>query len=305
MNEIIQQIVAYGQQYMAGQIDYPTFEAQARPLVDQLPEQTRLDYASIMPGFIKNAVEAKDQADFEKRIQSTYGALKGAVDLTQLVNSYNQIKTAQQAARSTPPVSFPTPPGQNTQLSEELYSAQRRANDIGYAINPAVQQLNQSYTQALNQAQAASGGQSANYQALANLANQQRMQAALGLVPAAQDARMQNQAMVNQLLGQRLQEQQSMFDNQMASIPYQYDRWQRTQDAIGALGSQGRTYAFDAISRIPDYLQYLPFDEESNNFIRDTHQKYKNYQFNPSPNNQITNPANSGQMMNQQPHQFD
>lgn len=162
-----------------------------------------------------------------------------------------------------------------------MYTAQRNAADVGYAVDPALQQLNQGYQQAVQQAQSASGGQSANYQALANLANFQRMQSALGLVPAAQEARMQNQQQVNQLLGMRMQEQQNLFNNQMQVTEPAYEQFNLMQRAIGALGSQGRSYAFDALSRLPEYLTYLPYDDDSNTFIRQSYRKYQTYQNTP------------------------
>lgn len=252
------------------------FAQYRQPLMDmitaqQIPIESASQILNIMsPNAINNALVSRDAKEFAKRQKEAFGMLEGVVDTTQLINSFNQIRTAQEAAKATPVPAMPEVPGQNQQLSQELYAAQQRAGDIGYAINPAVQQLQQGYQQAVQQAQAASGGQASNLQALSNLANQQRMQAALSLVPAAQQARMQNQDVVNQLLGQQMQEQQAQFQNQMAQFPYTYDRWTRTQDAIAALGSQGRTYAMDALSRLPDYLQYLSFDDTSNSYIRDS-----------------------------------
>lgn len=276
MNEIIQQLSALLNARRSGQLDAAAYNAQARPLLEQL-KASGGDPNMVMsfsPQTVEAAITSRNKQEFAQKIQSAYGASMAAVDLAQLINSFDQIKTAQQAARQTPMPGLPTPPPQNTQLSEQIYSAQRAVGDIGYAINPATQQLNQAYAQSLGQAQAATGGQASNFQALANLANQQRMQAALQLVPMAQQARMENQQLSNQLLGQRLQEQQRSFENQMAVYPYAYDAFNRKQEAIGALGSQGRSYALDAISRLPEYLQYLPFDADSNNFIRNTRMQY-------------------------------
>lgn len=260
------------QQYISGQIDLNTYASQANPLIEQARTSGELDIALMEYSPYKLAQDAQTlgKQQYMQKLQQLGGVMQGAVDLTQLGMAYDQIKTANSAAGQSAMPQPPAVPELNPQLSEELYNAQRRAWDISYATLPAQQQLQQGYQQALGQAQSASGGQSSNYQALANLANQQRMQAAVNLVPLAQQARMENQGIVNQLLGQRLQEQQNQFQNQFSSYQPQYEQFNMQQQAIGALGSQGRTRAFDVISRLPEYLNYLPFDDDSNNFIRNT-----------------------------------
>lgn len=313
MNELIAQINTLYQQYLQDR-NLENYRQAAGPLYQQLYQDNTVPLSalqsliSVSPDTIQAAQQSRDQQEFAQRMQQMYGAAQGLVDLTQLINSFGQIRTADRAAQTAVMPTPPPAPPPSTQLSEELYSAQRRAGDIGYAINPATQQLNQAYTQALGQAQAASGGQASNYQALANLANQQRMQAALQLVPMAQQARMENQQLTNQLLGQRLQEQQRGFENQMAAYPYQFDVFTRRQDAIGALGSQGRSYAFDAISRLPEYLQYLPYDDDSNNFIRDTWSRYDRQLGNRYglPTATVEDELNMAQMLNRaQPFKYE
>jgi hypothetical protein len=261
MNEIIQKLQELKQQLLSGQIDNVAYRSAATPLIRRVRGTTpnlNVNLFEFSPDFLDNALASQDKQEFVQRMQQVGGLAQAGVDITQAAMAYDQIKTANQAARQSVMPSLPQVPGPNQQLSEQLYDAQRRANDVGYAVNPAVQQLNQGYTQALGQAQAGSGGQASNYQAFANLANQQRMQAALGLVPQAQQARMQNQEQVNNLLGQRMQEQQNMFSNQMNQYQYPYEQFNLQQQAIGAIGSQGRTRAFDVISRLPEYLNYLP-----------------------------------------------
>lgn len=267
----------------AGQITFADYATQAQPIIDSLRQTGDLNLSLIAytPQAIQAAMTSANQQEFMQKMQGYQGLAQAGVDLTQLAMAYDQIRTASRAAAQSIPPALPSVPGPNPQLSEQLYDAQRRANDISYATAPATQQLNQAYTQAVGQAQAASGGQAGNYQALANLANQQRMQAALNLVPLAQQTRMQNQAQVNDLLGMRLQEQQNMFQNQMQQFQYPYEQFNLQQQAIGALGSQGRTRAFDVVSRLPDYLQYLPYDEDTNNFIKNTAMETKRRQYEP------------------------
>lgn len=273
MEKLIQQLQALRQKRVTGAIDAATYAASAQPLITQLQGFGIDAGPQVMffsPQTVETALSSANQQEFMQKMQGYQGLAQAGVDLTQLAMAFDQIKTANRAAGQAIPPALPGVPGPNPQLSEQLYEAQRRANDISYATAPATQQLNQAYTQALGQAQAASGGQAGNYQALANLANQQRMQAALNLVPLAQQTRMQNQSQVNDLLGMRLQEQQNTFHNQMQQYQYPYDQFNLQQQAIGALGSQGRTRAFDVVSQLPDYLQYLPYDDDMNNFIKET-----------------------------------
>lgn len=281
MNEIIEQLRQLLVKYTQDG-DLASYEAAATPLLSQAYGSSRREDGSqdlniirslyqYSPAFIKQQAQAQNKAEFAKTIQGLTGIAEGATDLARIGIAYDQIRTARQA--NTAPPAIPTPPPPSQQLSEQLFEAQRRAGDVGYAVNPAVEQLNLAYTQGLGQAQAASGGQASNYQAYANLLNQQRMQAALGLVPLAQQARMDNQAQVNQLLGLQLQQQQNQFQNQMVAAQPQIDQYNLQQQAIGALGSQGRTNLFDVVSRLPDYLNYLPYDDQTNDYIRNTQKR--------------------------------
>jgi hypothetical protein len=266
----LEQLFELLKQVRAGKIGIEEYRVRFDQLNRQMPAEDRLAAVNYSPALIQQQITAGNMAEFDQNLQGLYGVLQGTVDLVQLANSFNQIRNAREAARNTPTPAFPTPPGPNPALSQALFDAQGMVGDIGYAVDPATQQLNLGYNQAVQQAQAATGGQAANMQALTSLANFQRMQGALGLVPVAQQARMQNQGLVNDLISARMQEQQNQFQNQMGVADLNFDLFNRRQQAIAALGSQGRSYAFDAISRIPDYLQYLPFDEDDSNYIRDS-----------------------------------
>jgi len=270
MNEL-EQLRALKAQYDVDK-DIAKYNAAVRPILDKIGQSgnpTLIAQATMFsPQIIQAAETSANKEEYLQKVQQMGGILQGAVDLTQLGMAYDQIRTANSAARQTAMPQPPQTPWLNPQLTEAIYNAQRQAGDISYAIDPAKQQIQQAYTQALGQAQSVTGGQASNYQALANLANQQRMQAAVNLVPIGQQARMENQGVSNQLLGQRIQEQQNQFNNQLYSYQPHYEQFNNKQQAIGALGSQGRTNAFDVISRLPEYLNYLPFDEQSNNFIK-------------------------------------
>jgi hypothetical protein len=278
MNEIISQLRELLIKY-TNDGDLAAYQAASEPLISKANmiarESNDLRAFSILAqyssAYLQQQAQIKDKAEFAKTIQGLTGLVQGATDIARLGVAYDQIRTASRAGSDLPAI--PTAPPPNAQLSEALFDAQRRAGDVGYAINPATEQLNLAYTQGLGQAQAASGGQASNYQAYANLLNQQRMQAALNLVPQAQQARLQNQGLVNQLLGLRIQEQQNQFQNQLQAAQPGIENYHLTQQAIGGLGSQGRSNLFDVVSRLPEYLNYLPYDDDTNNFIRGTQRR--------------------------------
>jgi len=169
----------------------------------------------------------------------------------------NQVAKAKQAAQQLQRPSLPGVASSNPQLAQALNDTKLGTINANEVLRPAQAGIQDSYNAALNQAQVASGGQAGAYQGMANLANLQRMRANLGLAPIAQEAKLQNQQVYNQLLGQKLDETQSQFQNRYANAGIAFDQYDKDAQAVGGLGSVGRTNMLNAGHQLTQSLQGL------------------------------------------------
>lgn len=272
---MLQQLQQLKAQYLNGDIDFNQYMqgvSQVTQGVQITPELMQFD-----PTIVQQEKQARSQAG----IMQGYNIASGLTDIARQLGvagiAANQISTSNQGLAQAAP-GVPVAPGPSPELSQSLYEAQRRAADVGYAVNPAMQQLDQGYNQGLAVAQATSGGQAANFQGQANLLNNQRMRAALGLVPVAQETRLQNQAVANDLLGQKMQEQQRMFQNQMATNQVAQERYNLGQQAYGQAGAYGRYNLANILQnfKLPEYFSWLPIGEEEKTNWANTEKRYNN-----------------------------
>lgn len=184
-----------------------------------------------------------------------------------------QISTASKEASGLVKPSLPTVPGRDPMLAQALYKAQRGVADSSQTLSPAKQEIQDAYNTNLQQAQQASGGQAGAYQSMVQAANTARMRAALGLAPIAQQTQLQNQDIYNQLLSQRLQENQSMFANRFGVSQSAMDQYNLESQAAGAAGSSGRENLYKSIGAAADTMSnnpyYLPFDKGIQGYMMD------------------------------------
>lgn len=215
----------------------------------------------------KQLLAQQEAGQLQGRLSESIGLLRN-LGLTAI--AIDQVATANRQQVQRP--SIPAVPGLSPELSQRLYEAQRGTVDPNAVLNPARQEIQDAYTGALNQAQIASGGNAGSYQAMSNLANIERMKASLGLAPLAQNVKLQNQQVLNDLTGQRVQERQNMFQNQLGASQMAFDQYGQDAAAVGALGQAGRTNLVDASGRVADSMSglsqyYLPFDDRHKGFM--------------------------------------
>lgn len=164
--------------------------------------------------------------------------------------SINQIVMANQAQSQLQRPSLPGIPGRDPALQQAMYEARQGVMNPNAILDPAKQEIQNSYLGAQAANQLASGGQAGALQGMNQVANLQRMQANLGLAPIAQEVKMQNQQNYNSLLGQRLNETQNQFQNQTSNYGNAWDRYAFGAQAAGALGQSGRTNLADSAQRL-------------------------------------------------------
>lgn len=151
--------------------------------------------------------------------------------------SLNQLSKSKELGRNVVPPSLPTSLQANPQLSQALYDAQRGVASQANVLAPAQQEIQSAYNAQLEAARQGSGGQAGAFNAMANLANVQRMQAANQLVPMAQQVKLQNQDVYNNLLAQKQREREAINQSQMGVAGMAFDQY--GQDAAAVAGMRG------------------------------------------------------------------
>jgi len=152
---------------------------------------------------------------------------------TQLGVSLSELGKARQLANNVQQPSLPQLPTLNPALTQQLYGAATARPEA--VLAPARDEIQSGYLNSLEAARQGSGGQAGAFQAMANLANIERMRAANQLVPMAQNVRLQNQDYYNSLLGQRMQEQQALQQARQFNSEMDFDRYNRDAAAVGAM----------------------------------------------------------------------
>jgi hypothetical protein len=158
----------------------------------------------------------------------------------------NQIGQANRMAGELTAPSVPSAPGLSPELTQGIYEAQRGV-DYAPALEASRQGIEDAYSSNINQAAQASGGQAGAYQAMSQLANTERLKAQLGLAPIAQQVNMQNQSNLNQLIGQRADERQGQFYNQLQGAYMGQRQYENDVNAVGSLGQAGYSNLFQTL----------------------------------------------------------
>jgi hypothetical protein len=221
--------------------------------IDLVAFQRALESSPEMMGFYQREIEKAKQG---QRSALSSELIDLGLNAGYLLFGRNQARDAQQKAANMAQPGIPVAPGLSPELTQAIYNAQRGV-DYAPALNPARQGIEDAYTGALNQAQTASGGQAGAYQAMSQLANIERMKAQLGLAPIAQQITTQNQGMLNDLLGARVDERQRNYMNQYYGSQMAMDQYNRNRDGLSDQLSAGRTNMMTALGGLSGNLQNL------------------------------------------------
>lgn len=93
--------------FKAGQMTFEQYSAQSQPLIDQIRQSGDLNALNAVmpftPSVLQAAMTSQNQQEFMQKMQGYQGIAQGGVDLTQLAMAFDQIKTANAAARQTIP----------------------------------------------------------------------------------------------------------------------------------------------------------------------------------------------------------
>ena len=166
--------------------------------------------------------------------------LNTAIATGDIIASTNQVKQARKLARQSRRPERAPALTRDPLLKQALFEAQQGNFDAAKRLAPAQQEILNNYLSDLNVAKTASTGQAGTYGALGQVASTRRARASQGLVPLADEVTRANQSRLDNLLQMRLGENQAIQQSQAANYPTDMLNYRAEQEAIGALGSQGR-----------------------------------------------------------------
>lgn len=166
---------------------------------------------------------------------------------TMLGVSLSELGKANRLAKDVKQPSLPQLPTLNPALTQQLYGAATARPEA--VLAPARDEIQSGYLNSLEVARQGSGGQAGAFQAMANLANIERMRAANQLVPMAQNVRLQNQDYYNSLLGQRMQEQNALQSARQFNSEIDFDRYNRDAAAVGGMRGNALGNTLDSLGR--------------------------------------------------------
>jgi hypothetical protein len=167
-------------------------------------------------------------------------------------SSLKQIANSNRLAGQIATPQLPPNPTRDPRLEDALNRARGGTIDVNQVLAPAKQGIQDAAAAGMATAQSASRGQAGAYGSMANQINQQRMRAALGLAPIAQQVKSENAQIENQLLGQRAYETQNLLNTQTANAGLAFDQYNRDRAIVGGLGQAGRTNLAEVATSLPD-----------------------------------------------------
>lgn len=178
-----------------------------------------------------------DSGKLSERLTSAFNIALSGGDVAQSINQIEQSKTlSKQSTRPTRP--GPIVSDQN--LAHALRQAQEGTYDVSKQLAPAQAQTQDQYNADIANAKIASTGQAGAFGNYVQAAANRRNRAGLEQSALGSQIMMQNRSNYNHLLGLKQQENQNVFNSQMASYPYDLNQYQSEQQASAKLGQYGR-----------------------------------------------------------------
>lgn len=211
-----------------------------------LSTQEQLSSPVLKDKILQVAQETEAGKNFDK-IAHGFNILLAGSDVAQSINQIQQAKSLRSTSRRP---AAPAVPQRDQYLQQALRQAQEGTYNVSQALAPAQAEIGDQYRADLQNAKTAATGQAGAFGAYAQLAANRRTRAALNLVPLGNEVKQQNLQNYNHLLGLRQQETQNMYQNSLATYPYDLQQHQLEQQMAGHLGAQGNINLRNSVAEL-------------------------------------------------------
>lgn len=229
------------------------------------------------PEYREEVLNLAEQTAKGKLSEKVGTALNLALAGTDIGTSLSQINTSDRQLRQGTRPAKPSPLTADPQLQQALSDAERGNYDAVRALAPAQLAILDSYLSDLNNAEVASGGQAGTYGALAQTASSRRGRRSLELVPIADNIRRENTQRYDQLLGQKLNENQAIQQSQAQFYPQDLYQYGLDRQAAGQLGAQGRSNLRESIGAGASFLPKIISEISTRKKYRDIYNELQPY----------------------------
>lgn len=213
------------------------------------------------PEYRENILAAAEGIEKKELSDKITGALNLALSGADIATSVSQIQASKQAQDRIRRPGRPALLTAEPALDRALADASNPQLDAARAMSPAQLQILDQYLADLNTAKSVSGGQASTYGSLAQVASTRRGRRAAELAPMYDQIVRQGEQRYDQLLAQKLQQNQAIQESRSRYYPeelrqYGYDS--RAAAELGAVGRQNlRSSVGAAASFIPDTVSRL------------------------------------------------
>lgn len=204
-----------------------------------------------------------------------------ALGATDVLNSASQVRAANRAARRLQRPSRPAALTADPLLGAALEDARDQTGEVSRALAPAQMGLLDNYLSDLNVAKSVSGGQAGTYGALSQVASNRRNRGAVELAPIADQVARRGEMRYDQLLAQKLQENQAIQQSQAQYYPTDVYQYGQDAESVASLGATGRQNLRDSIGATAGFLPEIAANLGARKRFRDIYNSGSAY----GPNN--------------------
>jgi hypothetical protein len=188
---------------------------------------------------ILTSAEGIENQELTDKITTAINIGLAGADIT---TSIGQIQAGKRAQDSIARPQAPAPLTADPRLESALSDASRGGElNAARAMSPAQLQILDQYLSDLNTAQTVSGGQAGVYGSLAQVASTRRGRRSAELAPIYDQINREGVQRYDQLLAQKLQENQNIQQSQAQAYPYELQQYGYDQRMAAELGAAGRT----------------------------------------------------------------
>lgn len=186
---------------------------------------------------IRDAVAGRKEQRFIKRYSPFFDAILAGADV---MTSLSQIKESKQALAELKRPGMPAIPGIDPALDNAIRGAERGTMDGARLVAPARQELQDQYAKDIAMAKAVGGGQASTVGAMSQVASMRRARGAANLIPMMDSVQAREQARLDSLIGQRMQQRNQNYYNRARQSQLNLDQYNQDVTAAGQLGSVAR-----------------------------------------------------------------
>lgn len=207
------------------------------------------------PEFREGVLTAAQDIEEKELAGKITNALNIGLAGADIATSIGQIQAGNRAARNLRRPERPAPLTADPLLDNAISEASRGTSvDAARAMSPAQLQILDQYLADLNTAKTVAGGQAGTYGSLAQVASTRRGRRAAELAPMYDEIVRRGEQRYDQLLAQKLQQNQAIQQSRAQMYPYDLQQYGYDSRAAAELGAVGRSNLRSSVGSFANFV---------------------------------------------------